>query len=48
VTNAPLEASDPERAAVVRRKVLKRLTDVLRHYRALEADAYVRRRLWAR
>jgi hypothetical protein len=37
VTNAPLEASDPERAAVVKRKVLERLTDVPRHYRALKA-----------
>jgi uncharacterized protein YutE (UPF0331/DUF86 family) len=37
VTNAPLEASDPERAAVVKRKVLERLTDVPRHYRALGA-----------
>jgi hypothetical protein len=37
VTNAPLEASDPERAAVVRRKVLERLTDLPHHYRALEA-----------
>ena len=37
MTNAPLEASDPERAAVVKRKVLERLTDVPRHYRALKA-----------
>jgi uncharacterized protein YutE (UPF0331/DUF86 family) len=37
VTDAPLEASDPERAAVLKRRVLERLTDVPRHYRALEA-----------
>jgi uncharacterized protein YutE (UPF0331/DUF86 family) len=37
VTDAPLDASDPQRAAVVKRKVLERLTDVARHYRALEA-----------
>jgi uncharacterized protein YutE (UPF0331/DUF86 family) len=37
VTAAPLEASDPERAAALKRKVLERLTDVTRHYRALEA-----------
>jgi uncharacterized protein YutE (UPF0331/DUF86 family) len=35
VTNAPLETSDPQRAAVLQRKVLERLTDVPRHYRAL-------------
>ncbi len=37
MTDAPLEASDPQRAAVVKRKVLERLTDVARHYRALDA-----------
>jgi hypothetical protein len=33
----PLEAIDPQRAAVVKRKVLARLTDMARHFRALEA-----------
>ena len=37
MTDVPLEASDPQRAAVVKRKVLERLTDVARHYRALDA-----------
>ena len=37
MTDAPLDASDPQRAVVVKRKVLERLTDVARHYRALEA-----------
>ena len=37
MTDAPLEASDPQRAAVVKRKVLERLTDIARHYRALDA-----------
>jgi hypothetical protein len=37
VSDAPLEANDPERAAVLKRKVLERLTDVPRHYRALAA-----------
>ena len=36
MTGAPLERSDPQRAAVVKRKVLERLIDVPRHYRALE------------
>lgn len=35
--SAPLEASDPERARALKRKVLQRLKDVTRHYRALEA-----------
>ncbi len=33
----PLASSDPERAAALERKVLGRLTDIARHYRALEA-----------
>jgi uncharacterized protein YutE (UPF0331/DUF86 family) len=37
VTGAPLDSSDPQRAAGLKRKVLARLTDVARHYRALEA-----------
>lgn len=36
MTGAPLEASDPQRAAIVKRKVLERLADVARHYRALD------------
>lgn len=32
---APLEAIDPTRARIVRRKVLDRLKDIRRHYRAL-------------
>jgi uncharacterized protein YutE (UPF0331/DUF86 family) len=34
---APLEARDPQRASSLKRKILDRLTDVRRHYRALEA-----------
>src|SRR5215211_742986 len=37
MTGAPLDASDPDRAAALKRKVLARLTDAARHYRALEA-----------
>jgi uncharacterized protein YutE (UPF0331/DUF86 family) len=37
MTRTPLEASDPQRAAAVKRKILQRLTDIERHYRALEA-----------
>jgi hypothetical protein len=33
----PLEATDPQRAAVLKRKVLERLMDLARHYRALDA-----------
>ena len=36
MNRAPLDASDPERAGALKRKVLARLTDVTRHYRALE------------
>ena len=35
MNRSPLDASDPERAKAVRRKVLERLKDVSRHYRAL-------------
>jgi uncharacterized protein YutE (UPF0331/DUF86 family) len=37
VSGAPLDASDPQRAAALKRKVLARVTDIARHYRALEA-----------
>lgn len=37
MNETPLDASDPERASAVKRKVFDRLTDVTRHYRALEA-----------
>lgn len=37
MTPAPLDASDPHRAAALKRKVLGRLTDINRHYRALGA-----------
>lgn len=37
MTRAPLDASDPHRAAALKRKVLGRLTDMSRHYRALGA-----------
>ncbi len=36
MNRAPLDASDPERAGALKRKVLARLTDVTRHYRALQ------------
>jgi hypothetical protein len=34
---APLEASDPQRAQTLKRKVLDRITDVRRHLNALQA-----------
>jgi uncharacterized protein YutE (UPF0331/DUF86 family) len=37
VSGTPLEARDPQRATAVKRKIVERLTDVERHYRALEA-----------
>ncbi len=37
MNSAPLDASDPQRAAALKRKVLERLTDMGRHYRALDA-----------
>lgn len=37
MTGAPLDSSDPERAVALKRKVLARLTDLARHYRALQA-----------
>jgi uncharacterized protein YutE (UPF0331/DUF86 family) len=37
VSRAPLESSDHQRASALKRKVLERLTDIARHYRALEA-----------
>jgi uncharacterized protein YutE (UPF0331/DUF86 family) len=37
VTRAPLDASDPHRTAALKRKVLGRLTDMSRHYRAFGA-----------
>lgn len=48
MTGAPLDTVDPERATALKRKVLARLTDIARHYRALEAamdefgDGFVR------
>lgn len=32
-----LEGSDPDRASAIKRKILARLTDIERHYRAFEA-----------
>jgi uncharacterized protein YutE (UPF0331/DUF86 family) len=37
VSGAPLDAEDADRARVLKRKALERLTDIRRHYRALEA-----------
>lgn len=37
MTGTPLDAADPQRATALKRKVLARLTDVARHYRALKA-----------
>ena len=37
MTGTPLDASDPQRGTALKRKVLARLTDAARHYRALEA-----------
>ena len=37
MTGAPLDATDRDRATALKRKVLARLTDAARHYRALEA-----------
>lgn len=48
MTGAPLDTVDPERATALKRKVLARLTDIARHYRALDAamdefgDGFVR------